>query len=132
MSQVWNEPVKMTFETLVWDSAHVVVVKDLHQSVVVFQTTFPKETHYEKAMETTYQETAALYRVIRILKSDVLKVGEEIQVSCEPAYDLTDMKEYHTTGISVSPVVRTYHSVHPPQGDEWILFIGGLSRHPGV
>jgi hypothetical protein len=132
MSEVSNQPHKMSFETLVSESEHVVVVKNLRQQVVVFQTTLPKETHYEKAMETSYQETAALYRVLRVLKSEKMTIGEEIRVCREPAYDLESIKQYHTTGVSASPVVLTYPPAYPPKGDELILFIEGPSRHFGV
>src|SRR6516165_8794610 len=132
MSEVWNEPVKMTFQTLAFESQHVVVVKRLNQGVVVFQATLSKETHYEKAMETSYQETAELYRVLRILKSDAMAIGDEIRVYREPAYDFESIKQYHTTGVSGSPEVLTYRPVHPPEGDELILFIGGPSKYRGV
>ncbi len=132
MSQVSHHPFNVSFENLVADCAHVIVVKSLKKQVVVFQVTLSKETSYEKAGETQYQETATLYRVLRILKSDTMRIGEEIQVWTEPAYDFESMKRYHTTGVSESPEVLTYQAVHPVQGDEMILFLSGPSRHDGV
>lgn len=132
MSQVSNQPIKIKFEDLVSESAHVVVVRNLHRQVVVFQATLPKETHYEKTLETSYQETAEVYRVLRILKSETMTVGEEIRVCREPAYDFESMKQYHTTGISESPVMLTYQPAYPPKGEDRIVFISGPSRRPGA
>ena len=132
MSQVSHEPIKIPLASLVWESAHVVAVKRLGKQVVVFEATLPKETSYEKAGETKYQETADLFRVLKVLKSDALRIGEEIKVWREPAYDFDSMKRYHTTGVSKSPVVLTYQPLHPPQGDEWIILLSGPSKYEGV
>jgi len=132
MSQVSNHPVKISFASLVSDSAHVLVVKSLQKQVVVFQATLSQESHYAKAGETQYQETAGVFRVVRVLKSDAVKVGEEIRVMREPAYDFESMKRYHTTGVSESPEMLTYPPVYSPQGEETILFLNGPSRHSGV
>ena len=132
MSQVSNNPVEIGFVDLVSRCAHVIVVKDLQKAVVVFEATLSKETSFRKTGETTYRETARLFRVVRILKSDSLKIGDEIKVWREPAYDFELVKMYHTTGVSVSPEMLTYTAVHPPQGDEWIVFLSGPSRHEGV
>jgi len=132
VSQVSNQPVRMTFESLVSNSAHVLVVKSLHRQVVVFESTLTKETHYEKASETHYRETANLFRVVKALKSKTFRVDDEIRVMQEPAYDFESMKRYHTTGVSESPEVRTYQPVYPPGGDERILFVSGPSSHEGV
>jgi hypothetical protein len=129
---VYNQPVKITFERLVSECAHVVVVNSLQKQVVVFEATLTKETHYEKGSETHYQETANLYRVVRVLKSESLRIGDEIKVWREPAYDFKSIQRYHTTGVSESPEMLTYQPAHPPQGNEWILFVSGRSRHDGV
>ena len=88
MSQVSNHPVKLTIERLVSESAHVVVVENLQKEVMVFEATLTKETQYEKASETHYRETASLFRVVKVLKSEMLRVDEEIKVMKEPAYSL--------------------------------------------
>jgi hypothetical protein len=132
MSQVSNEPIRIPFGDLVWESAHVLVVKNLKKQVVVFQATLPQETHYEKAGETSYQETANLFRILRVLKSETLVPGDEIKVWREPAYDFESMKRYHTTGVSKSPVLLTYQPVHPPEGEESIIMLSGPSRREGI
>ncbi len=132
MSQVSNHPVKMTFERLVSESAHVVVVESLQKEVVVFEATLTKETQYEKASETHHRETASLFRVVKVLKSEMLRVDDEIKVMREPAYDFESIKRYHTTGVSESPEVLTYQSVYPPDGDERILFVSGPSQYEAV
>ncbi len=132
MSQVSNQPVNIPLARLVSESAHVVVVKSLEEQVVVFEATLPKETHYEKSGETQYRETAGLFRVLKVLKSDALTIGDEIKVWREPAYDFDSMKRYHTTGVSESPEVLTYQPLYPPQGDERIILLSGPSRYEGV
>jgi hypothetical protein len=132
MSQVSNQPVNIPLVRLVSESAHVVVVRSLGKQVVVFEATLPQETSYEKAGETQYQETADLFRVLKVLKSDTLRIGEEIKVWKEPAYDFDSVKRYHTTGVSESPVILTYQPIHPAQGDEWIILLSGPSKYEGV
>jgi hypothetical protein len=132
VSQVSNNPMEIPLERLVSESAHVVVVKSLGEQVVVFEATLPKETSYEKAGETQYRETADLFRVLKVLKSDALRIGEEIKVWREPAYDFESVKRYHTTGVSESPEILTYQPLYPPQGDEKIILLFGPARYEGV
>lgn len=128
MSQVSRVPLKISFERLVSESEHVLVVRNLGKPVLVFQATLPRETHYEKSSETRHEEWATPYRIVRVLKSGSLIPGEEIKVWREPAYDFESMKRYHTTGESESPAILSYEPAYPSQGGESILFLTGRSE----
>jgi hypothetical protein len=132
MSQVSHHPIRMAFERLVEGSAHVLAVQNMHQQIVVFEATLTREAHYDKTGETHYSETANLYRVVKVLKSDSIRIGDGIKVLREPAYDFAAMRRYHTTGVAESPEELTYQPAYPPDGDEMILFVSGPARFDSV
>ena len=109
-SQVHMQDSDQTLADIYKNSAHALEVKYLNKNEIIKEVKFPKETHYKKAEETIYRDSAGLYKIVRVLKSKTLKKGKTIKIWQEPAYDEYLMRRYHEEGISKSPIVLVYKS----------------------
>jgi len=69
---------------------------------IFMKTVFPRETHFKKAEESTYEEFVDEYAVTGIIRSTVFKAGDRFWVWHEPFYSYKDIKRYHEIGLSGS------------------------------
>ena len=99
MSQVAVMEEPHEFERSVRDAEFIVVVEKKLETKVNKEVKFPKETHYNKEMETVYQEFVDIYKVKEVLYPTDLSLPEgKITVRVEDAYHLEDIKASHETG----------------------------------
>lgn len=132
-SQVHNRPSSETLAQAFARSEHVVVARPVGKSVTVRTVVLPKETHHQRAHETTYSDVAELYTVVQVLRSDRLKAGATVKVYEQPAYDLYLVRRYHEEGVSKSVIVEEYqprHAVEP--GKNVILLLSVWGEVKGV
>jgi hypothetical protein len=115
------EPLSRTIDRLSAND-HIVIVKGPISSKTFLKVVFPKETHFEKAEETTYEEFVSEYAVIDVIRSDFFKAGDRFWAWQEPNYDLEDTRKYHETGFSRSPDILVREPRYPLKGDRHIAF----------
>lgn len=132
-SQVHARPSSETLEQVFARSEHVVVARPVGKSVTVRTVVLSKETHHEKAEETTYSDVAELYTVVEVLRSDRLKKGAKVKVYEPPAYDLYLVRRYHEEGISKSVLVEEYQPRHAVEsGKDVVLLLSVWGEVKGV
>ncbi len=130
MSEIIVQSSGENLEHLAKRASHILIVeKGRPKEVVIKEIVFPKETHFEKKMESSYTEYVEIYHIKKIIKSEKIKSGE-VRVWTAPAYDEASSRAYHEEGLSESPIVREYHANSPNElGDERILFLADSIDH---
>ncbi|MCK5267366.1 MAG: hypothetical protein KAR07_04295 [Spirochaetes bacterium] len=132
MSQVIMQFVSMPLEDdigrILSDNGHIIIAEHSNVSEIYFEKVFPKETHYRKSGESSYSEYVHKYQIKEIIKSDKFKPEEFFWVRNEPNYSLSDIKKYHESGLSRSPVILERKPKYPVNGKQEILFIERINK----
>lgn len=97
-----------SLEEMVKRSDHILVLEALGKRKEYYTKTFPKETHFEKRGDSIYTEDIYSYKVIKIIKSDSIKINEVIWIWRSPAYGESIMQLEHESGILESPFQSMY------------------------
>jgi hypothetical protein len=101
---------------------HIVIVKGPISTKTFLKVVFPKETHFQKTEETTYEEFVFEYEVMDIIKTDSFKTGDHFWAWQKPNYDLEDTRRYHEEGFSQSPDIPVRKPNYPLEDDRHIAF----------
>lgn len=124
VSQVMQMPEDMlpTFNEMVKNSDHIVELKYLDKQKEYYRKTFPKDTHHARATESVYIENVNSYKVIKVLKSKTLKVGDDIWLYRVPAYGEQSAQNEHEYAMLESPYFSQYRSKYPNKNIEMNSF----------
>lgn len=133
VSQVFKQTVEHNIDYSVLESEEILVLHDTGKTEVLRKIVLPKETHYEKAQETTYIEDLHIYLVSDVLKSaSGIKAGDKIKIFFPKNYPLDMVKEYHEQGILESPSVfsyKPYFVVENSKNGNAIYFLNKQENH---
>jgi len=129
VSQVGYELIEVSIEEMVRDvlpDGHILLVEKTENSEIYFEKLLPADTHYEKNTQTPYQEFIYQYKILDVIKSNNLTVGEKIWIWAEPAWPLSSVELYHEEGLMESPIILQSKPVFPIDGKTDIIFIDKL------
>ncbi len=112
------------------------VTQDVPVTEIYKNVTFPKETHVTKEAESTYQEFVVIYKLQSIIKFQSQwdkKTTPIIKVWQPPPNEESDIRLFHETGRSVSPIIEVYATTTKAQNKRpKILFLNPKPNSPGI
>ena len=126
MSQVFEDKIEIPYEELIQQSTDVVFVKNLNIGAEYSRVVFSKATHFEEKEETVYVEEIRQFEILKIYKSDKMKVGDTFWLRRESDYDLGAIELYHKQGILESPIVTVYQAKFTDNTNGSILFLNKI------
>jgi hypothetical protein len=117
-----------SLEEMTQNSEHILIVEADGKTKKYYEVIYSKDTHHNKETETIYKEDVTGFKIIEVLKSATLKVGNNFWLWQKPAYDLYAIKMEHEQDMTESPIVEIYSSTYKINGEQRIVFLKNINK----